>query len=154
MRNSNKVNPCANFNIGIYLLVLHGIEHIGQAALSAILTVEMGSHEDAGTTLFSGALASQTMNFAVVVHTVVLQHGQFNFLMLVFDLLGSGVILLLALLATTTETKDQVKSRLFLDVVIGESSSVLELLSSEDEPLLVWWNAFLILEQQKKINKN
>ena len=111
MRNSNKVNPCANFNIGIYLLVLHGIEHIGQAALSAILTVEMGGHEDAGTTLFSGALASQTMNFAVVVHTVVLQHGQFNFLMLVFDLLGSGVILLLALLATTTETKDQVKGR-------------------------------------------
>jgi len=33
-----------------------------------------------------------------------------------------------------------------LDVVIGESSSVLELLSGENQSLLVGWNAFLVLD--------
>merc|ERR1712115_283204 len=48
-------------------------------------------------------------------------------------------------LHSSSQSQNQVKSGLLLDVVIGESSSVLELLSSEDEPLLIWWNAFLIL---------
>jgi len=34
---------------------------------------------------------------------------------------------------------------LLLDVVVGEGSSVLQLLASEDQPLLIGWNAFLIL---------
>merc|ERR1719163_2363794 len=38
------------------------------------------------------------------------------------------------------------ESRLLLDVVVGESSSILELLSSEDESLLIWWNTFLVLD--------
>jgi hypothetical protein len=33
-----------------------------------------------------------------------------------------------------------------LDVVVGESSAVLELLTSEDESLLIWWDTFLILD--------
>jgi len=47
---------------------------------------------------------------------------------------------------TTTETENKVKSGLLLDVVIGESSSVLELLSGENQSLLVGWNAFLVLD--------
>merc|ERR1711929_64914 len=35
---------------------------------------------------------------------------------------------------------------LLLDVVVGESSSILELLASEDQSLLIWWNAFLVLD--------
>ena len=38
------------------------------------------------------------------------------------------------------------ESRFFLDVVVGKSSSVLKLLSSEDETLLVRWDTFLILD--------
>merc|ERR1712110_833822 len=38
------------------------------------------------------------------------------------------------------------ESRLLLDVVVGKSSSILELLSSEDQPLLIWRNAFLVLD--------
>ena len=38
------------------------------------------------------------------------------------------------------------KGGLFLDVVILESSTILELLSSEDESLLVWGNSFLVLD--------
>jgi len=48
-------------------------------------------------------------------------------------------------LHTSPESEDKMESRLLLDVVVGESPSILELLSSEDQPLLVWGNAFLVL---------
>jgi hypothetical protein len=47
---------------------------------------------------------------------------------------------------TTTETEDQVKSRLLLDVVVGKSTAVLELLAGEDQALLVRGNALLVLD--------
>ena len=43
----------------------------------------------------------------------------------------------------TSESENQVKGRLLLDVVVGEGSTVFELLSSEDESLLIWWNTSL-----------
>jgi len=49
-------------------------------------------------------------------------------------------------LHTTTESEDQVKSGLLLDVVVGEGSAVFELLSSEDESLLIGRDAFLVLD--------
>ena len=36
------------------------------------------------------------------------------------------------------------ESGLFLDVVVGECPSVLELFAGEDESLLVWRDAFLV----------
>ena len=33
-----------------------------------------------------------------------------------------------------------------MDVVVGKRSSVLKLLSSEDESLLIWGNSFLVLD--------
>ena len=36
--------------------------------------------------------------------------------------------------------------RLLLNVVVGKSSTVLELLSSEDESLLVWRDSLLVLD--------
>ena len=36
--------------------------------------------------------------------------------------------------------------RLFLDVVVGESTVVFELFASENKPLLVWWDAFFVLD--------
>lgn len=48
-------------------------------------------------------------------------------------------------LHAATQTKDKVKGRLFLDVVIRKSSAILQLLASEDQTLLVWRDAFLIL---------
>ena len=38
------------------------------------------------------------------------------------------------------------ESGLLLDVVVGESPSVLELLSSKDQPLLVWGDSLLVLD--------
>jgi hypothetical protein len=37
------------------------------------------------------------------------------------------------------------KSRLLLDVVVGESAAILKLLTSKDQALLVWGNALLVL---------
>jgi len=49
-------------------------------------------------------------------------------------------------LHTTTETKDEVECGLLLDVVVAQRTSVLELLAGEDETLLVWGDAFLVLD--------
>jgi hypothetical protein len=38
------------------------------------------------------------------------------------------------------------KCILLLDVVVGESSAILKLLSCEDESLLIWGNSFLVLD--------
>ena len=38
------------------------------------------------------------------------------------------------------------KSGLLLNVVVRKGAAVFELLSSEDEALLVWWDTFLILD--------
>ena len=39
---------------------------------------------------------------------------------------------------TTTQTQHQVKGRLLLNVVVAQSTTVLELLTSEDKTLLIW----------------
>jgi hypothetical protein len=49
-------------------------------------------------------------------------------------------------LHTTSKSEDQMESGLLLDVVVGESSSILKLLSSEDESLLIWRDTFLVLD--------
>ncbi|KAH8171042.1 hypothetical protein LIA77_09823 [Sarocladium implicatum] len=49
-------------------------------------------------------------------------------------------------LHTTAEAKDKVEGRLLLDVVIGESATILKLLSGEDQALLVRGNALLVLD--------
>ena len=49
-------------------------------------------------------------------------------------------------LHTTTEAEHEVKSGLLLDVVVAESSSVLELLTGEDKSLLIGWDSFLVLD--------
>jgi len=39
-----------------------------------------------------------------------------------------------------------VKGRLLLDVVVGESPAILQLLASEDQPLLIWGDTLLVLD--------
>merc|ERR1712232_308552 len=46
---------------------------------------------------------------------------------------------------TSTKTQYQVKSRLLLDIVVRQGTSILELLSSKDKTLLIWRNSLLIL---------
>jgi hypothetical protein len=47
---------------------------------------------------------------------------------------------------TTTEAQDKVQGGLLLDVIVGKGAAILELLAGEDEALLVWRDALLILD--------
>ena len=49
-------------------------------------------------------------------------------------------------LHASAETEHQVEGGLLLDVVVGESAAILELLASEDQTLLVRRDAFLVLD--------
>jgi len=49
-------------------------------------------------------------------------------------------------LHSTTETQDEMQSGFLLNVVIREGSAIFQLLSSEDQPLLVRWNSLLVLD--------
>jgi hypothetical protein len=137
------------------------VEDVGEVALAAVLTVVHSSHEDTGTALDSlaasssfqkskvtylggGALAAETLDLAIAVNLVVLEDSELGLLALVLDLLGGGVDLLLALLATTTQAEHEVQGRLLLNVVIREGTAVLELLASEDQALLVGGNSLLV----------
>merc|ERR1719154_221445 len=128
------------------LLVLGLVEDVGQTALAAVLAVEVGSHEDAGAALLGGALAAEAGDLAVVVNLVVLEDGELDLPVLVLDLLGGGVVLLLALLGTSPQPEDEVEGGLLLDVVVGEGPAVLQLLAGEDQPLLVRGDALLVLD--------
>jgi len=48
--------------------------------------------------------------------------------------------------ATTSQSEDEVKSRLRLNVVVGQGAAILELLAGEDESLLIGRNALLVLD--------
>ena len=49
-------------------------------------------------------------------------------------------------LHTSTETENEVKGGFLLDVVIGKGTAILELLSGEDETLLIRWDSLLVLD--------
>jgi hypothetical protein len=49
---------------------------------------------------------------------------------------------------TTTETEDQVQGGLLLDVVVGQSAAILELLTSKDETLLIRRNTYRDTEKR------
>ena len=47
---------------------------------------------------------------------------------------------------SSPQSQDQMKRGLFLNVVIGERASILELFAGEDETLLIGRNAFFVLD--------
>lgn len=49
------------------------VEDVGQVALSAVLAVVHGGHEDTSTALGLGALAAKTLDLAIAVNLVVLE---------------------------------------------------------------------------------
>ena len=49
-------------------------------------------------------------------------------------------------LHTSSQSQDKMEGGLLLDVVVREGPAVLQLLPREDEPLLVWGDALLILK--------
>ena len=55
-------------------------------------------------------------------------------------------------LHTSTQPQDEMKGGLLLDVVIAQCPAVLELLSGEDQPLLVRGDSLLVLEIRNKMS--
>merc|ERR1712242_402730 len=49
-------------------------------------------------------------------------------------------------LHTSTKSKNQMQCRLLLNVVVREGATIFKLFASKDQPLLVWGNAFLVLD--------
>ena len=49
-------------------------------------------------------------------------------------------------LHASTQTQHQMEGRLLLDVVVAQGAAILQLLTSEDESLLIWWDALLVLD--------
>lgn len=67
-----------------------------------------------------------------------------------FTLVGSGKsserwLNLNASKTATTESEYKMESGFLLDVVILKSAAIFELLSGEDQSLLIWWDSFLVL---------
>jgi len=94
----------------------------------------------------NGGVLPQAGNLTTILNTVVLKGLKRNGLGTTLHLLGLGVNLLLALLSSSTETEDKVKGGLLLDVVIRKGAAILELLSGEDETLLIRGDSFLVLD--------
>ena len=130
----------------LYRLLFWIVEHESEAALATVLTIKVSRHEHPSSTLLSWTLSSQTVDLTIVIHLVILQLCQLNLGVLVLDLLRGGVVLLLPLLGATSQSEDQVQGGLLLDVVVAESATILQLLASEDQPLLIRRNSLLILD--------
>jgi len=57
-----------------------------------------------------------------------------------------GLLPRVGLVATAAKAQHKVQRRLLLDVVVGESAAILELLAGEDQALLVGRDALLVLD--------
>jgi hypothetical protein len=49
-------------------------------------------------------------------------------------------------LHTSTKAEDEMQGRFLLNVVVGQGATILKLLAGEDQALLVWGNALLVLD--------
>jgi len=103
------------------------------------------SHANTSAAGLMRTVFARSDDLIVVINLVKLEHRELGWLSLVLSLLGLGVSLLLSLLGTTTQAQHQVKGRLLLDVVVGKGATILQLLTSKDQSLLIWGNAFLVL---------
>merc|ERR1719376_1547424 len=73
-------------------------EDVGEPAFSAVLPVEVAGHENSGAAFGKWALMTETVDLAVLLDLVESEGGKLDLGVLVLDLLGGGVVLLLALL--------------------------------------------------------
>jgi len=97
----------------------------------------MSGHENSSAAFLGWAFTTKSANLSVFINLVEFKDSQLDFLMFVGSLFGGGVILLLAFLGTTTKAEHQVKGRLLLDVVVTQGATILQLLASEDQSLLI-----------------
>ena len=97
---------------------------------------------------FTRIILTQTLFF----HNIIYLNFSFDILDAItsLDLQGNGFTGqgLDKDLHTSSKPENQMKSRFLLYVVIGQSSSILQLLSSEDQSLLIWGDSLFILNRK------
>merc|ERR1712180_441447 len=49
-------------------------------------------------------------------------------------------------LHSTSKSQDKMEGGFLLDVVVAQGSTIFQLLSSEDQTLLIWWDSFFVLD--------
>merc|ERR1712192_303741 len=49
-------------------------------------------------------------------------------------------------LHASSQTENEMKGALLLDVVVRQSATILQLFAGEDQPLLIWGNSLLVLD--------
>eukprot|EP00543_Licmophora_paradoxa_P017820 CAMPEP_0202463242 /NCGR_PEP_ID=MMETSP1360-20130828/57319_1 /ASSEMBLY_ACC=CAM_ASM_000848 /TAXON_ID=515479 /ORGANISM="Licmophora paradoxa, Strain CCMP2313" /LENGTH=204 /DNA_ID=CAMNT_0049086057 /DNA_START=156 /DNA_END=769 /DNA_ORIENTATION=+ len=141
---------CALRALDVVLIVLEDIlfDPLAQTVLSDGLN-------DVRSVLFLGVdptyhlVGSEEVVLGCGVEFGSLHHGLADGGAVLFDLLHHVWIVEYAagdLAVSPAESEDEVQCALLLDVVIAEGAAVLELFSGEDESLLVWWDALLILD--------
>merc|ERR1719330_478368 len=122
------------------------IELLSHVTLATVKAISVDSESNTWSTEWAVTVLSKRCNFGISGDIVVLQDVHGVLLMLVLGFLGSGIVLLFLLLPSSSKTQDQVKGRFLLDIVIREGSSVFELLTGENQTLLLRWNSFLVLD--------
>ena len=110
------------------------------------LTGGVASETHTGSAGLVGAILSLSSNLSIIIYLVELEHRKLGGLVLVGDLLGLGVDLLLSLLSTTTQTEDQVQCGLLLNVIITKGAAILQLLTGENQTLLIRGDSLLVLD--------
>ena len=139
---SNKI--LMNYSSKTFNLLLHILVKEGGSTLSAVVTIVVLGHKASNSS--NGGVLPEPDNLASVLNTVVFEGLKWNGLVNTLRLLGLGVNLLLPLLSSSTKTEDQVQGGLLLDVVIGKGTSIFQLLSSEDQTLLIRRDSLLVLD--------
>src|SRR3989338_4559515 len=122
------------------------LDNKSETTLSAILTIFVLGHEDTSSARRVGALAAKTGDLSVLADIIVEEGSHLDLLLIVGLHLGLGEVLLLPLLGSSYETKNQVEGRFLLNVVVRESTTILELLTSEDQTLLIRGNTLFVLD--------
>ena len=117
-----------------------------KTTLAACNTVRVTGHAHAGTTGLSRAILSLSHDLTLVINRIELQNSKLDALVRVLDLLRLGVDLLLSLLSTTTQTEDQVQCGLLLNVIITKGAAILQLLTGENQTLLIRGDSLLVLD--------
>merc|ERR1719324_586036 len=122
---------------GVSVLLLALLNHVGERALAAVVTVEVHGHEDARAAELVRALLPEPLDLVVRVHLVELQHCELHLLPLVLNLLRLGVGLLLTLLRTPVQARGHEEGGLLTHAILGQSLPVLEGAPAEDELLIL-----------------
>lgn len=125
-------------------LFLHIIVQESGSRLSTVITIVVLGHEAANSG--NGTVFPQAGDLSVGFDSVILECLQRDGLVGALDLLWLGEDLLFALLTSSSQTEDQVKGGLLLDVVITQGAAIFQLLSGKDKTLLIWRDSFLVLD--------